>query len=105
LVYVQCNDESIREMIIEELDELSEHPTLEEVKANYKRLVKQYHPDVNKTPEAAEYMKRINQAYAIATGKEKPPQQPLPPPPPQRTYVIIRWGYGSASSSSGTGYW
>jgi preprotein translocase subunit Sec63 len=93
---------------VREILELSEYPSLEEVKANYKRLVKQYHPDVNKTLEAAEFMKRINKAYAIATGKEKPPQQPLPPPPPQRTYVVIRWGYGfgsSASSSSGTGYW
>ncbi len=92
---------------VKEILELSAYPTLEEVKANYKRLVKQYHPDRNKDPEAAEYMKRINQAYAIATGKEKPPQQ-VPPPPPQPVRVVIRFGYGfgwSASSSSGTGYW
>jgi hypothetical protein len=48
--------------------ELSANPAHEEVKARYKQLVKQYHPDVNKKPEAAKYMKRINQAYAIADG-------------------------------------
>jgi len=91
---------------VREILELSEPPTLEEVKANYERLVKQYHPDVNKAPEAAQYMKRINQAYAIATGKEKPPQQ-VPPSAPQPVRVVIRYSYirWSTSSSSGTGYW
>ena len=32
----------------------------EEVKRNYKRLIMQYHPDRNKTPEAEEYTKRLN---------------------------------------------
>src|SRR6476661_903580 len=88
---------------VREILELSQNPTLEEVKANYKRLVKQFHPDVNKTPEAAEYMKRINRAYAIATGKEKV-KQTVPPPPQQQTVVTHftyrYWTSGSSSSGS-----
>ena len=30
---------------------------------NYRRLARKYHPDVNKSPEAMEKMKRINEAY------------------------------------------
>ncbi len=38
----------------------------EEVKARYKTLVKQYHPDVNAPdPAAEERMKKINMAYSI----------------------------------------
>lgn len=37
--------------------------TFEEVKAAYRRLVKQYHPDINSTPEAKTRMQIINQAY------------------------------------------
>ena len=35
----------------------------EEVKAAYRRLVKQYHPDINSTPQAKTRMQIINQAY------------------------------------------
>lgn len=68
--------------------------TQEEVKRNYKRLIKQFHPDVNKSPEAAEYTKQLNRAYAIATGKEQPPQQPVQRPPRQPV-IIIRYSFGN----------
>lgn len=93
--------------ILELTTGLQQPINLEEVKRNYKRLVKKYHPDVNKTPEAAEYMKLVNRAYAIATGKEPIPQQPVQPP--QQPVVIIRYyTYGTSSiytSGTSTGWW
>jgi hypothetical protein len=90
---------------IKEILELSDNPTREEVDKNYRRLVKQWHPDVNKSPEANEYMKRINKAYAIATGKEAPPRQsPLPPQPQPVVYVYYTWSSGT-SSGSGSSNW
>jgi hypothetical protein len=77
--------------------ELSPNPTQEEIKRNYKRLVKEYHPDLNKDPNAPEAMKLINKAYAIATGKEQPPQQPMPPQQP--TYTVT-YSYGTYNSSN-----
>ena len=37
--------------------------TLEQIEAAYRRLARQYHPDVNPSPEAATRMREINQAY------------------------------------------
>ena len=44
--------------------------TQEEIKRAYKRLARQYHPDVNKSPEAEEKFKEINEAYADMLGVE-----------------------------------
>jgi hypothetical protein len=43
---------------------ISRHADPAEVKKAYRNLCKQYHPDVNKSPEAEELMKRVNNAYA-----------------------------------------
>lgn len=88
-----------RETIIQIL-ELLQNPTLQQIKSNYLRLVKKWHPDINKAPEAVEKMKQINRAYAIATGKEQPRQQPTPPPQPQQYVVRFSYGYGGVSSGS-----
>src|SRR3989344_1018803 len=37
----------------------------DEIKAAYKKLAKQYHPDLNKSPDAAEKFKEINEAAAV----------------------------------------
>ncbi len=37
----------------------------EEIKKAYKRLAKQYHPDLNKEPDAAEKFKKINEAASV----------------------------------------
>jgi hypothetical protein len=38
-----------------------------EIRAAYRRLAKQHHPDLNASPDAAEQMARINWAYQVAT--------------------------------------
>ena len=41
---------------------VSREATQEEIKKVYRRLARQYHPDVNKSPEAEEKFKEINEA-------------------------------------------
>ena len=44
--------------------------TLEKIKSSYKKLVKKYHPDVNKDDKNAEkYFKEVNAAYKILLKK------------------------------------
>jgi pantothenate kinase len=87
---------------IQEILELSPHPSLEEVKKNFKRLVKQWHPDVNKSPEAEEYMKRLNWAYQKGLAYFANPQR-YQQPQVQRSQsyvVIIRVNvYGSSNTT------
>lgn len=46
----------------------------EEIKAAYKKLAKQYHPDLNKSPDAAEKFKEINEAAAVLGDEQKKTQ-------------------------------
>lgn len=43
----------------------------DEIKSAYRRLAKKYHPDLNKTPEAAEKFKEINEAYSVLGDPKK----------------------------------
>ena len=45
--------------------------TKEEIKATYKRLAKQYHPDLNKSSGAAEKFKEINEAASVLADDQK----------------------------------
>jgi len=42
-----------------------------EIKRSYRKLAKEYHPDVNKTKEAEEKFKQINEAYEILGDEQK----------------------------------
>lgn len=44
---------------------LSGQPTWNEIKKAYRRMARKYHPDVNKSPDATDQMKKINAAYVI----------------------------------------
>lgn len=43
----------------------------QEIKSAYRKLAKKYHPDLNKTPEAEEKFKQINDAYSVLSDKQK----------------------------------
>ncbi len=45
--------------------------SLDEIKRAYRELVIKYHPDINKSKEAEEKMKEINEAYAVLSDPEK----------------------------------
>ncbi len=47
----------------------------EEIKEAYRRLALTFHPDRNKDAGAEERFKEINEAYAVLSGKEKPPPE------------------------------
>ncbi|HET6846879.1 MAG TPA: DnaJ domain-containing protein, partial [Anaerolineales bacterium] len=43
----------------------------DEIKAAFRKLARQYHPDVNKDPDAEEKFKEINEAYGVLSDQEK----------------------------------
>jgi molecular chaperone DnaJ len=45
--------------------------TAEEIKKAFRRLARQYHPDVNKSPDAEAQFKEINEAYEVLSDREK----------------------------------
>ena len=50
---------------------ISKTATDAEIKRAYRRLAKTYHPDKNKTPEAEDKIRRVNEAYQILGDREK----------------------------------
>src|SRR5438105_8104718 len=45
--------------------------TEKEIKSAYRRLARQYHPDVNKDPKATDRFKLINEAYEVLSDTKK----------------------------------
>ena len=64
----------------------------QDIKLNFRRLAKEYHPDKNKSKDAEEKFKDINEAYAVLMDPEK-----------KRKYdrQVARYGYGFANIESG----
>ena len=50
---------------------LSKGANEDEIKRAYRKLAKQYHPDVNKSPDAEIKFKEINEAYSVLSDSEK----------------------------------
>ncbi|MET0464076.1 MAG: DnaJ domain-containing protein [Chitinophagaceae bacterium] len=50
---------------------ISKSASAEELRAAYRSLAKQYHPDRNPSPEAAEKIKEINEAYEVLSSSDK----------------------------------
>src|SRR5438552_1493461 len=50
---------------------VSRDASKEDIKASYRKLALQYHPDRNKSPEAEEKFKEISEAYAVLSDDEK----------------------------------
>ena len=50
---------------------VSRTATQEEIKAAFRRLAREYHPDVSKHPDAEERFKEINEAYAVLSDSQK----------------------------------
>ena len=50
---------------------VSKDASQDEIKSAFRKLAKQYHPDVNKEPGAAEKFKEIGEAYSVLSDEEK----------------------------------
>jgi len=50
---------------------VSSNANKSELKKAFRKLAQQYHPDVNKSPEAAEQFKEINEAYQVLNDDQK----------------------------------
>ena len=74
-----------------EILEVNRKSSDQDIKLNFRRLAKEYHPDKNKTPGAEEKFKDINEAYAVLTDAER-----------RRKYdrQVAKYGYGFANLES-----
>lgn len=54
-----------------EVLEVPRSASADEIKRAYRRLARQYHPDVNKEPDAEAKFKEINEAYEVLSNDEK----------------------------------
>lgn len=50
---------------------ISRNASLDEIKKAFRKKAMQYHPDVNKSPDAEEKFKQINEAYEVLSNSEK----------------------------------
>ena len=50
---------------------VSKNATQDEIKRAYRKLAKQYHPDLNKAPDAADKFKEVTEAYEVLSDEQK----------------------------------
>lgn len=62
----------------------------DEIKRAYRKLAKEWHPDINKSPEAEEHFKEINEAYDVLSDAKK-------------REVYDRFGHDGLSGMGGAG--
>ena len=65
--------------------------TIEQIKKAYRTLAKQYHPDVNNSPDAADRFREITEAYDTLTDPDR-----------RRRYDRL---HGTRTGSTGNGNW
>ncbi|MDD2490077.1 MAG: molecular chaperone DnaJ [Bacilli bacterium] len=69
-----------------------------EIKSAFRKLARQYHPDVNKDPNAAEKFKEYQEAYAVLSDKEKRNQYD------QYGHAAFEGGFGGTSGFDFSGF-
>src|SRR3989337_4429695 len=50
---------------------VNKNASADEIKAAYRKLAMQYHPDRNKSPDAEEKFKELSEAYAVLSDQNK----------------------------------
>lgn len=50
---------------------LNKNATKDEIRSAYRKLAKQYHPDINKSPDAPEKFKEVQEAYDVLSDDKK----------------------------------
>lgn len=54
-----------------EVLEIPRNATPDDVKAAFRKLARQYHPDVSQEANAEEHFKEINEAYSVLSDPDK----------------------------------
>jgi molecular chaperone DnaJ len=76
---------------------VSKNATKDEIKKAYRKLSKQYHPDINKEPDAAEKFKEISEANEVLSDEQKRAQYD------QFGHTDPNQGFGGFGGGSGFG--
>ncbi len=50
---------------------VDKNATQDQIKRAYRKMAKKYHPDVNKSPDAEEKFKEVNEAYEVLSDENK----------------------------------
>ena len=90
---------------------VSRESTKEEIQASYRKLARQWHPDVNKAPEAEERFKEISEAYDTLSDPETRRRydafgadfRRVPDDVDPETYARARAAAGAGRSRAGAG--